>query len=119
MLAQEKTGQTLRATDLVHEVYIRLVDIDKDAALESSRRHFFGAASEAMRRILIEQARVKAGPVADGAHWRVELSVIEAWLPGPRLDVLELSESLDRLAADYARVAELVKLPFFVGLTRQ
>jgi RNA polymerase sigma factor (TIGR02999 family) len=117
-MAQEQPGQTLQATALVHEAYIRLVDSDKIQHW-AGRRHFFAAAAEAMRRILVEQARRKAGPDAGGGWQRVELSVAEPEIQGPLLDVLALSEALDKLSAKYPRVAELVRLRFFAGLTRQ
>ena len=111
-LAQEKPGQTLQATALVHDAYIRLVDVEK-AQHWNSRGHFFGAAAEAMRRILIESARRKSGPQAGGAHGRVELSEAAAEVKGPDLDVIALSEALDRLQVKDPRAAELVKLRFF------
>jgi RNA polymerase sigma factor (TIGR02999 family) len=117
-MAQENPGQTLQATALVHEAYIRLVDVEK-AQHWNSRGHFFAAAAEAMRRILVEQARRKAGPAASGGHRRVEFANVDLELPGPQLDLVALSEALDRLAAAYPRVAEVVKLRFFGGLTRQ
>src|SRR3982750_3500771 len=86
-LAQEKPGQTLQATGLVHEAYIRLVDVDK-AQHWNSRGHFFGAAAEAMRRILVENARRKAGPEAGGGHCRVEVSDIAAEIQRPDLDLI-------------------------------
>lgn len=114
-LRQEKPGQTLQATALVHEAYLRLVD---HAAQQqwNSRGHFFSAAAEAMRRILVESARRKNGPEAGGGLCRVELSALEA--PVPDLDIVALSESLERLQAQDPRAAEVVKLRFFAGLTR-
>jgi len=116
-LAQEKPGQTLQATSVVHEAYIRLVDVDK-AQHWNSRGHFFAAAAEAMRRILIEIARRKGGPEAGGRHVRVELPDVPAELHRSDLDLLALSEALDKLQAKDPRSAELVKLRFFAGLTR-
>jgi RNA polymerase sigma factor (TIGR02999 family) len=115
--AQEKPGQTLQATALVHDAYLRLVDVEQ-AQHWNSRGHFFGAAAEAMRRILIENARRKHGPEAGGRHVRVELPDLPADFHGPDLDLLALSEALDKLQAKDARAAELVKLRFFAGLTR-
>ena len=116
-LAQEKPGQTLEATALVHEAYLRLVDREKDQYW-NSRGHFFGAAAEAMRRILIENARRKHGPAAGGRHVRVELPDLPAGFKWPDLDLLTLSEALDKLQVKDPRAAELVKLRFFSGLTR-
>src|SRR5437762_4956567 len=116
-LAQEKPGQTLQATALVHDAYLRLVDVEK-AQHWNSRSHFFAAAAEAMRRILIENARRKRGPQAGGCHVRVELPDLAAEFYSPDLDLLALSEALDRLQIKDARAAELVKLRFFAGLTR-
>ena len=116
-LAHEKPGQTLQATALVHEAYLRLVDVDQTPHW-NSRGHFFGAAAEAMRRILIENIRRKRGPEAGGRHVRVELPDLPAEFHGPDLDLLALSEALDKLQVKDARAAELVKLRFFAGLTR-
>lgn len=115
-MAQEKPGQTLQATALVHEAYIRLVDADK-AKHWDSRGHFFAAAAEAMRRILVEQARRKAGPEAGGGLQRLEISHVDPETQKPVLDLLALHEALDNLAAKDPRKAELVKLRLFAGLT--
>jgi RNA polymerase sigma factor (TIGR02999 family) len=118
-LAQEKPGQTFQATALVHEAYLRLVDVDVENAPHwNSRGHFFAAAAEAMRRILIEIARRKGGPQAGGRHVRVELPDVPAELQRPDMDLLAISEALDKLHAKDPRAAELVKLRFFAGLTR-
>jgi RNA polymerase sigma factor (TIGR02999 family) len=95
-----------------------LVDVEK-AQHWDSRGHFFCAAAEAMRRILVENARRKAGPEAGGEYQRVELSHVDPAISGPQLDLIGLNEALDKLAARYPRVAELVKLRFFAGLTRE
>jgi RNA polymerase sigma factor (TIGR02999 family) len=116
-MAEEKSGQTLQATALVHEVYLRLVNVDR-AQHWNSRGHFFAAAAEAMRRILIEIARRKGGPEAGGRHVRVELSDVPAELHRSDLDLLAISEALDKLHVKDPRAAELVKLRFFAGLTR-
>jgi len=116
-LAAEKPGQTLQATALVHEAYLRLVGGARPQDW-NSRGHFFAAAAEAMRRILIEIARRKGGPEAGGRHVRVDLPDVPAELHRSDLDLLALSEALDRLQAKDARAAELVKLRFFAGLTR-
>jgi RNA polymerase sigma factor (TIGR02999 family) len=116
-MAAEQPGQTLQATALVHEAYLRLVGGSTQQDW-NSRGHFFAAAAEAMRRILIEIARRKTGPAAGGCHVRVELSDVPDALHRPDLDLLALSEALDKLEAQDARAAELVKLRFFAGLTR-
>src|SRR5215471_6384190 len=95
-IANERPGQTLEATALVHEAYLRLVDV-KRAQQWNSRGHFFAAAAEAMRRILIEQARRKASAKAGGKHQRLDLSEIEPAIPDPQIDVLALGEALERL----------------------
>src|SRR5262245_5425999 len=115
-LAQEKPGQTLQATALVHEAYLRLVDV-KEAQSWESRGHFFAAAAEAMRRILVEQARHKASAKAGGKHQRVDLAGIDPAVPGPRLDLLALDEALTHLDKADPRAAAVVKLRFFAGLT--
>ncbi len=117
-MAQERPGQTLEATALVHEAYIRLVDGDK-AQHWTSRGHFFAAAAEAMRRILVEQARRKRGPEAGGSHRRLEISHVDLAIQHPTLDLLALNEALDALASKDPRKAELVKLRFFAGLTNE
>jgi RNA polymerase sigma factor (TIGR02999 family) len=117
-LARERPDHTLQATALVHEAYVRLVHDDKSQNW-NSRGHFFAAAAEAMRRILVEQARRKAGPASGGSRQRLGLSAADAPQLGSPFDVLALNEALDRLAADYPRAAEVVKLRFFAGLTRQ
>ena len=115
-IAQEKPGQTLQATSLVHEAYIRLVDAEK-AQHWSSRGHFFGAAAEAMRRILVEQARRKKSQKRGGGLNRVELSDADLVDGGRDLDLVALDEALGRLETDDPRAAEVVKLRFFGGLT--
>jgi RNA polymerase sigma factor (TIGR02999 family) len=115
-LAREKPGQTLQATALVHEAYLRVVG-DKAGPHWSSRGHFFAAAAEAMRRILIEQARRKAAQKAGGKRRRVDLADIDPAIPGPQLDLLALDEALERLEKTDPRAAAVVKLRFFAGLT--
>jgi RNA polymerase sigma factor (TIGR02999 family) len=114
-LAHEKPGQTLQATALVHEAYLRLVDGDK-AQHWNSRRHFLAAAAEAMRRILVERARRKQAVRHGGGRKRLDLDEALS-LPGPRQDLLALDEALARLAEKQPLKAELVKLRFFAGLT--
>ena len=116
-LAREKPGQTLEATVLVHEAYVRLVGSTNQHW--DGRGHFFAAAAEAMRRILVENARHKRSQRAGGEWQRVELSNVEAISPQPDVDVLALSEALDKLEARDARKAALVKLRYFAGLTNQ
>lgn len=115
-LANEKPGQTLQATALVHEAYVRLIG-SGDKGRWGGRRHFFAAASEAMRRILIEKARRKRGPKQGGQFQRIDadLDAIEA--AAVQLDILALDEALCRLAEESPIRAELVKLRFFAGLT--
>ena len=114
-LAQEKPGQTLQATALVHEAYLRLVGPDDPGW--DGRGHFFAAAAEAMRRILIENARRKKTARAGGDRRRVALSDIEPAIDGPRVDLLALDEALAALEARDPRKARLVKLRYFAGLT--
>ena len=115
-LAQEKPGQTLEATALVHEAYVRLVNV-AEAQRWNSRGHFFAAAAEAMRRILIEQARHKASDKAGGRRRRIDIAEIEPAIPGPQLDLLALDEALLQLEKADSRAAAVVKLRFFAGLT--
>jgi RNA polymerase sigma factor (TIGR02999 family) len=115
-LAHEQPGQTLQATALVHEAYLRLVDREKSQQW-NSRGHFFAAAAEAIRRILIEQARRKTSAKAGGKRRRVDLASIEPVIPGPRLDLLALDEALSQFEKTDARAAAVVKLRFFAGLT--
>ncbi len=115
-LAQEMPGQTLQATALVHEAYLRLVDGDQ-AEHWNSRGHFYGAAAEAMRRILVDQARQKRSQRRGGDYQRVELSSVEPAVQANQLDMLALDEALHQFTARDPRAAELVKLRFFAGLT--
>jgi RNA polymerase sigma factor (TIGR02999 family) len=115
-LARERPGQTLQATALVHEAYLRLVGNDQGRQW-NSRGHFFGAAAEAMRRILVEQARHKRSLKAGGDRRRQELPEIEAPGGTPDVDLLSLNEALEKLERLDRRKAELVKLRFFAGLT--
>jgi RNA polymerase sigma factor (TIGR02999 family) len=113
-LADEKPGQTLQATALVHEAYVRLVDED-EAQPWNSRGHFFAAAAEAMRRILIDNARRKR-PKHGGGRQRLELDAAEA-LAEPIDDLLALDEALAKLTREEPAKAELVRLRYFAGLT--
>lgn len=116
-LANEQPGQTLQATALVHEAYLRLVG--KENPNWNGRRHFFGAAAEAMRRILIENARRKKRLKRGADMERVELDGLDLPAPLPDDELIALDEALDRLAQNDPRAAELVKLCFFVGLTQE
>src|SRR5262245_4688980 len=113
-LLHERPGQTLQPTALVHEAYVRLVD-GQAISHWNSRGHFFGAAAEAMRRILIEQARGKASLKRGGDLERVDLAAVEIAVAAP--DVLELDQALAKLAIKHPEKAELVKLRYFAGLT--
>jgi RNA polymerase sigma factor (TIGR02999 family) len=115
-MAQEKPGQTLQATALVHEAYLRLVD-DKKAHQWDSRGHFFAAAAEAMRRILVDKARRKRSVKHGGQRARIDLDEALVVADKPREDLLEVDELLEQLAGADAQAAELVKLRFFAGLT--
>jgi RNA polymerase sigma factor (TIGR02999 family) len=118
-LAHEKPGQTLQATALVHEAYLRLVQSQQPGSSASwnSRGHFFAAAAEAMRRILVERARHKRSLKAGGDRRREELADIEPAVAEPDIDLLALHEALGKLEQTDKRKAELVKLRFFVGMT--
>ncbi len=117
-LTQEKPGQTLQATALVHEAYVRLVNADK-ALTWNSRGHFFAAAAEAMRRILIEQARRKQADKHGGGRLRIDLPEDLA-APQDRCDdLIALDEALGRLERHDADAARLVKLRYFSGLSHQ
>lgn len=115
-LANEKPGQTLQATALVHEAYIRLVDAEK-AQKWNSRGHFFAAAAEAMRRILVDAAREKRSLRRGGEFSRHDLSDVEIAVHGRSIDALDLDEAMGRLAEKDQRAVEIVKLRFFAGLT--
>src|SRR5262245_46855156 len=115
-LAREKPGQTLQATALVHEAYLRLVG-DPGAAGWESRGHFFAAAAEAMRRILVENARRKRAEKHGGHMERRDLDEVEIEAGVPADDLLALDEALTKLAAEDPAKAELVKLRYFAGLS--
>jgi RNA polymerase sigma factor (TIGR02999 family) len=117
-LAQENPGQTLQATALVHEAYLRLVDSETVQRWDS-RGHFFAAAAEAMRRILVENARRKAGPKAGGDLRRIDFGAVEPAIEGPPVDVIALDDALTALEAKDKRKADLVRLRFFAGLSIQ
>ena len=115
-MAHEKPGQTLQATALVHEAYLRLVDGEK-ARHWDSRRHFFAAAAEAMRRILIDRARDQRRQKRGGGHRRIRIDLESLTVDPPDDDLLALDEALDALARENPAVAELVRLRAFAGLT--
>jgi RNA polymerase sigma factor (TIGR02999 family) len=115
-LAQERPGQTLQATALVHEAYLRLVESDEARGWES-RGHFFAAAAEAMRRILIENARRKRTVKAGGSWERIHLEDLDMAEEAPPEQLIALDEALSRLAAEDPPKAELVRLRFFAGLS--
>jgi RNA polymerase sigma factor (TIGR02999 family) len=115
-LAQEKPGQTLQATALVHDAYLRLVDTDK-AQHWNSRGHFFSAAAEAMRRILLNRARDKNRCKRGGHMQKIDLDNVEIALETPDEELLALDEALERLGGENKVCADLVKLRFFAGLS--
>jgi RNA polymerase sigma factor (TIGR02999 family) len=112
----ERPDQTLQATALVHEVYLRLVDRDAVQRWDS-RWHFYAAAAEAMRRILVERARRRGRLKRGGTMKRVELDPAELTVDEPPEELLALDEALDRLAERHPEKAQLVKLRYFAGLT--
>lgn len=115
-LQHEKPGQTLQATALVHEAYLRLVDAEKSEHW-NSRGHFFGAAAEAMRRILVESGRRKKRLKHGGDHQRQNVEIVEPTVDGLDSDVLAIDEALTKFAEGHPKKASLVKLRFFAGLT--
>jgi RNA polymerase sigma factor (TIGR02999 family) len=117
-LAQEQPGQTLQATALVHEAYLRLVDVERAQRWEG-RRHFFAAAAEAMRRILIDQARRKRTEKHGGTRRRIDLDDVELVADARSPDLLALDEALTKLADEDPVKARLVTLRYFGGLSVQ
>jgi RNA polymerase sigma factor (TIGR02999 family) len=115
-LAHEKPGQTLQATALVHEAYVRLAGPESESGWKS-RGHFFGAAAEAMRRILVDRAREKESQRRGGGLLRHGLDAVGAPPPDSSLDVLAVHEALETLARIDNVGAELIKLRYFIGLT--
>ena len=115
-LAQEKPGQTLEATALVHEAYLRLVDVEQ-AQHWNSRGHFFAAAAEAMRRILLNRARDKTRLKRGGDRRKIDLDRIEIAMDTQAEDLIALDEAIQQLAAEDQVCAELIKLRFFGGLS--
>jgi RNA polymerase sigma factor (TIGR02999 family) len=117
-LIQEKPGQTLQATALVHEAYLRLVDTPKAQRWES-RGHFFAAAAEAMRRILVNRARDKRRQKRGGGQERIDIELADIPLDARDDDLLAIDEALEKLGREDAACAALVKLRFFAGLTQE
>jgi RNA polymerase sigma factor (TIGR02999 family) len=115
-LAQEKPGQTLQATALVHEAYLRLVDRD-NVQHWNSRGHFFAAAAEAMRRILVDQARKKMSRKRGGGLGRLPLEEVEIVVPEPAVDLLAVNGALEKFERIDKAAADLVKLRYYAGLT--
>jgi RNA polymerase sigma factor (TIGR02999 family) len=117
-MAGEAAGNTLQPTALVHEAYLRLIGPNESKQWEG-RGHFFGAAAEAMRRILVDRARAKKALKRGGDLQRVDADEVELASPMPDDELLALDEALDRLVTVDTRAAEMVKLCFFVGLTQE
>jgi RNA polymerase sigma factor (TIGR02999 family) len=117
-MAQERPGQTLQATALVHEAWMRLVGLDERKAW-NSRGHFFGAAAEAMRRILVESARRKARLRHGGQMERVPVDHVEITAALPEDRLVQVSEALDELEGEAPQAAQVVKLRYFAGLTQE
>ena len=115
-LAQEKPGQTLQATALVHEAYLRLVG-KGDEQPWNGRGHFFAAAAEAMRRILVDQARRKQADKRGGKGRRVPLDAADVGFTSPADELLDIDEALTRLAAEDPQAARLIQLRYFAGLS--
>lgn len=118
-LARETPGQTLQATALVHEAYLRLVGEDRRSQSWNSRGHFFGAAAEAMRRILVENARRKQSLKQGGGLVRRELNEAQVAMDEPHEDLLALDEALSKFTELDPTKAQLVKLRYFGGLTME
>jgi RNA polymerase sigma factor (TIGR02999 family) len=117
-MANEAPGHTLQPTALVHEAWLRLLKPEEQVRFQN-RAHFFGAAAEAMRRILVDRAREKKALKRGGNLERVDIDGLELASPMPDDELLALDEALDRLANVDTRAAEMVKLCFFVGLTQE
>ena len=116
-LASENPGQTLQATALVHEAYLRLIGPINGGPSWNGREHFFAAAAEAMRRILVDQARQKRSLKHGGDRERIEIDQIDVAVPERPDEVLALHEALTKLAMTDSQAAELVKLRYFAGFT--
>jgi RNA polymerase sigma factor (TIGR02999 family) len=118
-LAQEKPGQTLEATALVHEAYLRLVDSEQRVTSPqwTGRGHFFAAAAEAMRRILVDQARRKQAEKRGGRDRRIPLTAADVGYRSTADELLDIDEALIRLAAEDPQAARLIQLRYFTGLS--
>jgi RNA polymerase sigma factor (TIGR02999 family) len=114
-LAQEKPGQTLQATALVHEAYLRLVEVE-NVQRWNSQRHFFAAAAEAMRRILVENARRKQSGKHGGHLARQDFAAVDVAAPETPDELLALDEAIQKLASQDEAAADVVQLRFFAGL---
>jgi len=117
-MRQERPDQTMQATALVHEAYLRLVDTTK-VQLWNSRWHFFAAAAESMRRILVERARKRGRIKRGGERQRVDLDGLELTVDDPPDELLSLDEALSKLAIEHPDKAQLVNLRYFGGLTHE
>lgn len=117
-MVNEAPGQTWQPTALVHEAYLRLVDT-KDVQHWNSRGHFFGAAAEAMRRLLVENARRKNALQRGGDRQRVDLSQVEPETPRLSEDILALNDALEKLETHDPKKADLIKLRYFSGMTME
>ena len=116
-MAQEKSGQTLQATALVHEAYLRLAKADNQSW--DNRGHFFKAAAEAMRRILVDNARRKHARKRGGYRKKDSLSEASMAIEGPSDDIVALDEALKKLEDEDAGLAEVIKMRYFAGLTQE
>jgi len=120
-LSKEKPGQTLQATDLVHEAYVRLVgdgcSREANPGHWDGRAHFFAAAAEAMRRILVDRARARNGPKRGGGLKHQCIDNIDIPMPRKPQELLAVDEALDNLEGSYPQAAHLVKLRYFMGMT--
>lgn len=116
-LSREKPGQTLQATALVHEAYLRLVDLESAQKMWNGRRHFFAAAAQAMRRILVDRARQKLSLKGGGAMERQFVDANDLVGTATPTEVLAVHDCLDALVAEDSSAAEIVKLRYFAGLS--
>ena len=117
MMGSEKPGQTLQATALVHEAYLRLLGDGQEATSWQDRRHFYAAAAQAMRRILVERARRHSRIKHGGGRKRLALDDVEAAIDSESVDLVAIDEALRRLEKEDARAAQVVMLRYFAGLS--